>query len=95
MKKVAKILGIAAIAFALFMNVNLEQNEKENTDMASVIALNTANATAAAAVKCRQTDVKTDYCWSDGAAKYYCANTTAKDNCTGKPKEVIIAQEMQ
>lgn len=85
MKKIARLLGVAVIAFALFTNLNTNE-----TSEADVLAFNIANAVETGSVKCRQTDVSTDYCVS-GGFKYYCANTTATDNCTGKPKEVIVA----
>ncbi len=41
MKKIIGILGVAAIAVALYFNVNSVNN---NTDLAGLIAINTANA---------------------------------------------------
>lgn len=88
MKKIVKALGIAAIALALFANLN---TNSESTEVSDVLAFNIANAAVeTGSVKCRQTDVKTDYCVS-GGFKFYCANTTATDNCTGKPDDAIVA----
>lgn len=79
MKKLARILGVLVIALALFTNLNTNSDKTE----ADILAFNIADAMMfAPEVKCRDSDLDTDYCVS-GGFKFGCVNSTAKDDCDG------------
>lgn len=44
MKKLIGIIGVVAIAMTIFFNTNSLNSSTENLDLASLIAINTANA---------------------------------------------------
>ena len=76
MKKIIGIFSIAALAVTVFMNTNI--NNDSNTDLVSLIAMNTANAESGGSVTCYSESRA-----KSGATYYDCGDCTKQFNSKG------------
>ncbi|WP_417941941.1 hypothetical protein [Flavobacterium sp. RS13.1] len=81
MKKTIGILSVVVIAVTMFVNNNSVNSLTQDTNLANLIALNTANAEDDDKEKCACTDIATDICYYGWSKVTYCYPTVGPDTC--------------
>lgn len=79
MKKIIGIIGVFMIAGVMFLAGNTN-NEANQTDLASLLSLSTANAESGSA-GCRNTGYSGDFCIKDGLRYPGCVNNSLGAGC--------------
>lgn len=83
MKKIIGILGVAVIAATMFFSANAVNGSANDTSLAGLIAMNTANAEGGTDVPgCDYTGYSSDYCHWSGYAVQNCNTSTTDYDCT-------------